>query len=299
MARPFVRTCVRVSCVFALAAWAWLPDGGAAARSASADRHLLLTVLDADGEPMTDLRTEQFVVLEDGELRPVTASRVATEPLSVALMLDMTQPVIGQTLDIRAIRDAASSFIRTLHAAQPDARIQLMEIAGSSTVRMKFSNDTPALLASAGRLFQSQQGDGPVIEAVVEAARDLKSEKTQRRVIISVDRDSSDPSRQRPEDVTRAVQEASASVWAISIREAGRGSAMREEMLGFLTQEFGGTMQTARVLTPLENMLTRMARVLTSQYVITYTRPDGADVTDILAGTTTAGTVLMGELVEG
>lgn len=298
MAFPFLRAGSVFVCL-GLLVLLMTPD--VAVRAAPAqqgvERQLVLTVLDEDGAPMTDLETEQFVVLEDGAMRPVTASRVATEAMSIVLMVDMSQPPFGETLDIRSIRTAVSAFISTVHAAQPATRIQLVEVAGAATVRVKFSNESEELLESAGRLFQSQQGGAPMIEAVIDAARDLRGEENSpRRVIISVDRDSPDSSRVLPEDVTRAINDAKASIYAISIRAQGRGSAMREEMLAYLTDEFAGTMQTARVLTPLEDMLTRLGQALTSQYLVTYTRPNGVTVNDVLAGTTTAGKVLASEL---
>lgn len=298
MALPFVRACSMLVAATVICATGWRGAADALAEPSESERSLLLTVLDDKGAPMKDLRTEQFIVLEDGEMRPVTSSRVATEPLSVVLLVDMTQPVYGQSLNARDIRSAVSAFVTTVHAAQPETRIQLLEVAGAPRMLVKFSTDTEELIKSAQRMFQNQQGDSPTIEAVVDAARDLRGEESPRRVIISVDRDSPDPSRVRPEDVTKAIDEAGAAVWAISIREAGRGSPTREEMLSFLTQETGGTFQTARVLTPLEGMLTRLAQALTHQYVITYTRPDGAAVDDVLAGTTTAGTVLVSEMME-
>jgi hypothetical protein len=81
-------------------------------------------------------------------------------------------------------------------------------------------------------------------------------------------------------------------VWAISIRAAGRGTPGREEMLDTLTEHTGGTYQTARILSPLEDMLTRLAQALTHQYVVTYTRPPGGTADEVLVGTTGAGKVL-------
>jgi VWFA-related protein len=271
---------------------------GIAAGVTADERYLVLTVLDDAGAPITGLTAEQFVILEDGAVRPVTSVRPATEPLSVAIMVDMTQPPFGETLNVRDIRSGVSAFVKTVLAAQPDAEVQLMEYAGASTVRVKFTSDVEALDKSANRLFQNQQGGGPLMEAIVDAARDLRGRKSLRRAIVTIDRSSPDPSRVQTQDLTAAVELASASVWSISVQAAGRGSSSTFEVLDYLTKGTGGTYQTVQSLTPLEGMLTRIAQALTSQYVVAYTRPSGATVSDVLAGTTGAGNVLMSRLAE-
>lgn len=299
MPTPSVRSLVPVlPLVLALALASAVPMADSGHLPSVSERSMLLSVIDDDGAPITGLTAEQFVVLEDGALRPVTAARMATEPLAVALTFDVTQPPYGETLNVRDIRDAAAAFIATVHTAQPDASIQLMEFAGASTVRVKFTTDTEELTKSAQRIFQSQQGGGPLMEAISDAARDLRDHDNPRRVIVSVDRDAPDPSRLQPDQLIDAMNESSATLWAISIRALGRGSPGREEMLEYLTSNSGGTYQSARVLTPLKEMLTRVAQVITSQYVITYTRPDGVNVKDVLAGTTGAGTVLVSTMAE-
>ena len=297
MAAPFVRTCGVSLAFLYLLSVGWQSDPAALGVQDGTQHTLVLTVLDDDGAPITDLTTEQFVVIEDGAVRTVTASRVATEPIAVALLFDTTQPPFGETLNIQDMRSAASAFVTTMHAAQPDASIQLMEFAGATTVRVKFTTDTEELDKSARRLFQSQQGGGPLMEALVDASKDIAKQTTPRRAIITVDRSAPDPSRIPPDDVSRAIQDSGASVWAISIRAAGRGTPGREEMLGMLTEYTGGTYQTARILSPLKDMLTRMAQALTHQYVITYTRPPGGTATEVLAGTTGAGKVLKTRLI--
>jgi VWFA-related protein len=302
MALPSVRSCALVVALLVLAlltpGFRLMPELSAQPALAGWDRTLLVTVIDDEGAPIKGLTADQFVVLEDGAMREITNVRVANEPLSVALLIDTTQPPFGETLNIRDLRDGASAFIKTIHAAQPDAQIQLMEFAGASTVRVKFTTDTEQLDRSARRLFQSQQGGGPLVEGLVDAARDLRNRASPRRAIVAIDRSSPDPSRTRPEDLNGAIQESRAMLWAISIRAAGRGTAGREEMLGMLTDVTGGTYQTARVLSPLEGMLTRIADALTHQYVITYAQPAGSAPNDVLAGTTGAGKVLMGRMVE-
>ena len=66
-------------------------------------------VTDRSGRPVTGLRAENFVVLEDGKPQHVTNFATTDAPFEVALLLDTS----GSTRDeLGLIRDAANSFIK-------------------------------------------------------------------------------------------------------------------------------------------------------------------------------------------
>ncbi len=68
-------------------------------------------VTDRSGRPVTGLRAENFVVLEDGKPQHVTNFATTDAPFEVALLLDTS----GSTRDeLGLIRDAANAFINAL-----------------------------------------------------------------------------------------------------------------------------------------------------------------------------------------
>ena len=68
-------------------------------------------VTDRDGRPLTGLRAENFVVLEDGKPQQVTNFATAEAPFEIALLLDTS----GSTRDeLGLIREAANAFISAL-----------------------------------------------------------------------------------------------------------------------------------------------------------------------------------------
>lgn len=70
-------------------------------------------VTDRNGRPLTGLRAENFVVLEDGKPQHVTNFVTTETPFEIALLLDTS----GSTREeLGLIRDAANSFIRALRA---------------------------------------------------------------------------------------------------------------------------------------------------------------------------------------
>src|SRR5437660_1901422 len=68
-------------------------------------------VTDRNGHPLTDLRAENFVVLEDGKAERLTNFATTETPFEIALLLDTS----GSTRDdLGLIRDAANAFINAL-----------------------------------------------------------------------------------------------------------------------------------------------------------------------------------------
>ena len=68
-------------------------------------------VTDRNGHPLTGLRAENFVVLEDGKPQRVTNFATTEAPFEIALLLDTS----GSTHDeLGLIRDAANAFINAL-----------------------------------------------------------------------------------------------------------------------------------------------------------------------------------------
>jgi len=68
-------------------------------------------VTDRNGHPLTDLRAENFVVLEDGKAERLTNFATTETPFEIALLLDTS----GSTREeLGLIRDAANAFINAL-----------------------------------------------------------------------------------------------------------------------------------------------------------------------------------------
>src|SRR5437870_11096131 len=77
-------------------------------------------VTDRNGHPLTDLRAENFVVLEDGKAERLTNFATTETPFEIALLLDTS----GSTREeLGLIRDAANAFINAL---RPGDRIAIV-----------------------------------------------------------------------------------------------------------------------------------------------------------------------------
>ncbi len=83
-------------------------------------------VTDRNGHPLTDLKAENFVVLEDGKAERLTNFATTETPFEIALLLDTS----GSTREeLGLIRDAANAFINALRSGD---RVAVVENLGTS-----------------------------------------------------------------------------------------------------------------------------------------------------------------------
>src|SRR5437660_3551531 len=86
-------------------------------------------VTDRNGHPLTDLRAEDFVVLEDGKAERLTNFATTETPFEIALLLDTS----GSTREeLGLIRDAANAFLSALRAGDRVAIIGFNNSAGAN-----------------------------------------------------------------------------------------------------------------------------------------------------------------------
>lgn len=254
-----------------------------------AERSILVTALDSTGAPIRDLSAADFAVREDGEPRVVTDAQPAAEPLSIAVLIDTAQPPMGAASPVRDLRVGLEAFVTTIHGASPESRIALFELAGAAVRTVNFTTKTADLTRSIRRLFPSQRTGAVLLEGIVDAAKDLGEAPTPRRAIVTLTFASPEASQVQPRTVAQAAEKSGAAVWAISIQgtqdaataTSGTQGAdplgpVREVILENLPPATGGERLTALTATALEPLLKRVAHALLSQYVVTYTRPDGA-----------------------
>jgi hypothetical protein len=275
--------------VVALAVWPLAPS---AAAPQNVERSVLVTVLDRNGVAIRDLAAGDFGITEAGVTRPVTRAGQSTAPLDVVLVIDTAQPP-GQTQQILDLRAAVRGFVAALRAGNPNGRIALIESAGSALVPGAFSESAAALDRRIDRLAPVRQIESSVLEAIREAGTVAGEAASQRRAVVSVDFDSVDPRGVKPDEVAAAVERSGAAFWSVSIRTSGMASPPREALMNYLPSRTGGLRQTSILSRPLPDILRRLARTLTSQYEVTFSRPASAPVEMVVPAVTRGATVLM------
>ena len=253
----------------------------------------LVTVVSESGEPITDLTAADFTVRENkithvvGRVRPVHDL-----PVFVAILVDVSKPLMGTQAPVTDMRGSLSAFVSAMRAANPAVQFSLTQVAGAAVPAVAFGAKPEDLDAAIARLYPGQQADAVMLEGLAEAARSLQDKPGLRKAIVAVDFASSEPSR---ESTMRAsieeLQKAEATLWTVSIRGAGATAAARREMAFKAGVEVsGGVRQTAVAASGLTSMLTAVAGSLSSQYLVTFSRPGSASINfDSIAVSTARG----------
>jgi hypothetical protein len=254
-------------------------------------KSILVTVLDQSGAPVKDVAPADLAVQEDQNMREVVSVKPATDPLTVAILVDNTKPPVGRNAPTQELRAALNTFVKTIQAASPESQIGIWEFAGAGVMTQKPTVKTEDLTKKINRMFPAQQPGGVMLEALADASKELSKKGIgPRRVILSVSFNSPEVSEVDPREVALAMRKAGVSYWAVSISgngdsstQSGGGSASRELIMNNVTQASGGLRLTGVTAISLEAQVKSIADALLSQYLVTYARPDGAAANDIRA----------------
>jgi VWFA-related protein len=234
---------------------------------------IYVSVLDNKGEPATGLTAADFHVREDGVTREVLSAKPATEPLTVALLVDdsqITSPAI------QMIRDGAEKFVTGLAGK---AEISLQTYGERPTVRVEYTTDQKKLLDGVHRLFPQSGSGAYLMEAIVEAAKGLEKKKAARPVIavLMVDRDV-EFSNDYYQTVLEAIARSGASLNVIALGPVhttmGDEIRNRDQVVSIGTDETGGRRDNVLAFTGAGQRMAQLANELLDQYEVTYARPD-------------------------
>jgi VWFA-related protein len=244
-----------------------------------AQKAALVTVVAEAGTPIRDLKARDFIVKEDGAKREVLDAQLADDPLSIVLLIDTAQPPMGVPPPTQELRNSLAAFVKTIQAASPDAEIALGEFAGASVTTVDFTNKTADLEKAIARLYPNQQSHAVLLEALVDAGKKLAGKPPPRRAIVTVDFNSPEGSAERTmKDAISSVHDSGATLWPVSVRGTATTTPIREEVLNKATKANGGMRFSSIDASGLEGMLKNVAASLTSQYTVTFTRPDDKPV---------------------
>lgn len=244
----------------------------AGAQAGARERVLYVSVVDKDGEPVTGLGPDEFVVREDDRRREVLRVSRAVEPLAVALLVDNSAAAQN---NIRDIRDGLTKFVQRVRETSD---IAIIGLADRPTILQDYTRNAALLDAAIGRLF-AQPGSGMMLlDAIVDVSRGLARREEPRAAMVAVLTDGTEFSNLHYNQVLEALRQSGAAFHVIGI--GAFGDTMRDALRNRATvldrgpRETGGRHDTLLSSMAVPAALDKLARELLNQYKVVYGRPE-------------------------
>ena len=250
------------------------PQGGV-------DKSLFLSALDEAGKPVKGLTADDILIREDNTDRTIVAVKPASQPISVAILVDTAQgtrvtDAYGTPEEyVRDMRVAIGAFARQLLSQSPEASVSLMEFGQAAITMVPFTRD-PLVFANGVNKIVSRPGVGSVLlEALAQANKDLAGQPSARRAIVSLNLEPSDEqSRQEPKKIVESFRKSGAQLWAVSVQRGKLKTAKHDVVLNDFAKATGGRRDFVVGISAVEGILKNYADALAGQYEVTYKRPE-------------------------
>ncbi len=232
-----------------------------------------VSVLDSKGEPVTGLTAADFAVKEDNVVREVLKAEPATEPLTVALLVDDSQALTAGT---QFIRDAARDFVKGLGGK---ADIAVITFGERPTIALDYTRDEQKVLDTTGRMFPKSGAGSYLLDALIDTSRGLQKKEAARPVIVVLMLEDVEFSNRYYEQVLTELEKSHATLHVVSIGtpDSGVGSdeiRNRNQVVAEGTSRTGGRRDQVLTWSGAPGRMAQLAKELVNQYTVTYARPE-------------------------
>jgi VWFA-related protein len=283
-----------------------------AAIAQDAEKRVFVTVLDGEGTPIAGLTPDHFAVRESGKDRQVVNVQPLRIPMHVAVLVDTSA---GNGAPDESFRSAVVGFVERLAAFNHVAVYSFGDRAASV---VSFTRDAAQLRAKTVNMFGWSNQRSHLIDAVDLALRDLSQIETARPVIVAIASESPEASGRSAGGVIKRLISQSVAFHTVSLASAtgtgqasgvngsipassqrlggmiatGEGDRERNRMLQQGTQSTGGGRQRLTSSLALDVALDRVARELSTSYLVTFSRSGSNKIKDLQVGVMLEGVTL-------
>jgi Ca-activated chloride channel homolog len=226
-----------------------------------------VTVTDTNNRVITGLTRDDFEVFEDGDPQAITQFSDKRTPVSVGVLLDISDSMRGQPIvDARAALD---SFMADLLDASDEAFVGAFNHLPRILVPW---TAPPSRLA--GRLENERPTGGTAIYDAVAASMSMFGRRQRTRAAMIVISDGADTASDHSLAQTREMlRRSDAFVYAVAIDSATEqrvSTRVNPEALRDMTVPSGGYTEVVRSSADLAPATRRIAEELNSQYMLGY-----------------------------
>jgi Ca-activated chloride channel homolog len=223
---------------------------------------LYTTVVDRRGRPLTDLGSDDFTVLEDGEPQELLRCELLEDlPIHAAILLDTSTSMLEE---LAQAERAALRFFDLLLTSRDRAAV--MTFADRPRLQVPFTSD-PAVLAG-GLAGLAAEGETALYDSLVYALWYFSGVKGKRVLVLLSDGEDV-RSRYGFEDVLRFARRSGVAIYTIGLGLPSKAEVARAA-LQRLASETGGTAFWAPRGSSLDSVYATIERELRSQYLLAY-----------------------------
>ena len=236
---------------------------------------ITVTVRDADGHLVSDLPQEAFEVFDDGERQQVTQFTRDRVPVSLGVLLDISDSMFG-----RRIADARSAVDHFLfEQLDHDDEFFIMAFNHRAHVLTQWTQ-TPTIVRDALDSLKPTGGTA-VYDAVLEGMPLIAKRNRERGALLIVSDGEDTASTAMLKDVRFALRRSQAFVYAIAIDPPDDRRPINRRVnpttLREITDESGGRTEVVQSSIDVAAASARIADELNHQYVMGYTSRHGGD----------------------
>jgi Ca-activated chloride channel family protein len=232
-----------------------------------------VSVVDGKGNPASGLTAADFRVREDGVAREVLKAGAATEPLTVAFLVDDSEATVQAT---QMMREAMQSFIKDLDGK---AQIALITFGDRPTIVVDYTTNQKQLQDGAKRIFPRTGSGGNLLEAIVETSKGLQKREAKRPIIaVLMMDDSVEFGNLYYQQVLDELAKGGAALHVVGLGKPSGSETdelrNRNQVIAIGTERTGGRRDLVMALTAADAHMKQLAQELLNQYVVTFARPD-------------------------
>lgn len=250
----------------------WAGTAQPSAQGDARERTLFVSAVDRMDNPVEGLGASDFVVREDGVRREVLRVSPATEPIDVAVLVDNASSS-GEL--VPRVREGMKAFIA---AMTPQHSVALVSLADRPTILVDYTRDARALLTGTARLFTMSRSGMTLLDALVEVSDGIRRRAAARSAIVPIVTDGTEYTNRGYRDVIEAIKRSGAGFYPITVGRFALTSDGPEHdrsmVLSTAPDASGGQRFSLLASTAIETTMAKVARQLTSQYKVVYSRPD-------------------------
>lgn len=243
-------------------------------RSAVELTSITATVRDQDGRLVTGLSREAFEIYEDGVRQEITQFTNERVPVSLVVLLDISDSMYGRRLD--DARTAVSTFLTDL--VDPGDEFLVVAFNHQPYFLSWWTRERNRLTAMLEPIRPT--GGTAVYDAVMAAIPQFTVRGNQRAALVLISDGADTASDATLRDVRRGLFRTDAFAYAIAIDSPDRqaiNTRVNPVALQEITDTSGGRTEVVHGTEDMLPAISRIAEELNSQYLLGYTSARGAD----------------------